>query len=223
MGTGLRSRRAKDISVGRQADYLASWMGAIGLDRAILVGHDIGGGVVQNLAVRRSELAEGLVLTNSISYDSWPVPPVKAISAAGFAVERLPNAVFRRIYGAFIASRHEDRARARESFAEHWPNYEASGSAAAFVRQARSLNVRDTLAIAGAIPNLDLPARLVWGTADPYQQIGYGYRLAYELKAPITRVEGGKHFMPEDHPEEVAAAVNGLLEETAAPGGNTSS
>ena len=27
------------------------------------------------------------------------------------------------------------------------------------------------------------------------------------------KVEGGKHFVPEDHPEEVAAAVNGLLDE----------
>ncbi len=59
-----------------------------------------------------------------------------------------------------------------------------------------------------------MPARLVWGAADQFQKIGYGYRLAYELGASIERIEGGKHFVPEDHPEQVATAVNELLEQT---------
>ncbi len=83
------------------------------------------------------------------------------------------------------------------------------------IRQIRSLDVNDTLALADQIPNIDVPARLVWGAADRFQEIGYGYRLAYELGAPLDRIEEGKHFVPEDHPEEVAAAVNGLLEQTA--------
>ena len=128
---------------------------------------------------------------------------------------RLPDAAFRAVYRAFLAVGHDDRGRARESFEEHWPYYVRAGGAAALVRRTRSLDVRDTLAVAGRIPELDVPARLVWGTADGFQDIGYGYRLAYELGAPIERVEGGKHFVPEDHPEPVAAAVNGLLKETA--------
>ena len=85
------------------------------------------------------------------------------------------------------------------------------------IRQVRSLDVNDTLAIADQIPNLNVPAHLVWGAADQFQKIGYGYRLAHELGAPIERIEDGKHFVPEDHPERVAAAVNELLEQ-AAPG-----
>jgi len=81
------------------------------------------------------------------------------------------------------------------------------------IRQVRSLNVDDTLAIADQIPNLDVPARLVWGAADRFQKIGYGYRLAYELGAPIERIEGAKHFVPEDYPEQVAANVNELLKQ----------
>lgn len=112
---------------------------------------------------------------------------------------------------------HDDRGMARESAAAHRPNYEGAGGAAALVRQARSLHSRDTLEISHRIPELTVPARLVWGAADPFLEIGYGYRLAHELGARIERIEGGKHFVPEDHPEEVAAAVNGLLKEQAAP------
>ena len=214
-GASIEEGWERDISVTKQADYLASWMREVGLESAFLVGHDLGGGVAQILAVRRPELVRGLVLTNSICYDSWPIPSVKAMGAMGPLVERMPNSVFRQVYSTFLHRGHDDREQARESIDEHWPYYEAAGGAAAMIRQVRSLNVNDTLAIADQIPNLDVPARLVWGAADRFQEIGYGYRLAYDLGAPIERIEGGKHFVPEDHPEQVAAAVNELLEQTA--------
>jgi pimeloyl-ACP methyl ester carboxylesterase len=204
-----------DISVAKQADYLASWIREVGLERAFLVGHDLGGGVAQILAVRHPELVRGLVLMNSICYDSWPIPSVKAMGATGSIVEWMPNHAFRLVYRTFLHRGHDNRERARESIEEHWPYYERAGGAAAMIRQVRSLNVNDTLAIADQIPNLEVPARLVWGAADRFQKIGYGYRLAHELGAPMERIEEGKHFVPEDHPEQVAAAVNELLEQRA--------
>lgn len=214
-GASIEEGWDRDISVAKQADYLAAWMRRVDLESAFLVGHDLGGGVAQILGVRYPELVRGLVLANSICYDSWPIPSVKAMGAMGPVVERLPNNVFRYVYATFLRRGHDDQARAKESIGEHWPYYERAGGAAAMIRQVRSLNVNDTLSIASRIPDLDVPARLVWGAADPFQKISYGYRLAYELKAPIDRVEGGKHFVPEDHPERVAASVNALLEQAA--------
>lgn len=221
-GDSIREGLDRDISVARQAEYLAGWMREVGLEGgAVVVGHDLGGGVAQILAVRHPELVQGLVLTNCICYDSWPVTPMKAIRVAGPAFARLPNPVFSRVYAGFLLGGHDDRERWRESILEHRPYYEREGGAVALVRQARSLDVRDTLAIVDRIPDIDVPARLVWGAADKFQEIGYGYRLAYELGASIERVEGGKHFVPEDHPEEVAAAVNELLKQRASAGADS--
>jgi len=169
-------------------------MREIGLDSAVIVGHDLGGGVAQIVAVRTPELVRGLVLTNAICYDSWPIPSVKVMRAAGPLIERLPDAIVRfNLYRGLFLRGHDDRARAKESLAEHWPNYEGAGGAAALVRQVRSLDVRDTLAIADQIPNLDVPARLVWGAADQFQKIGYGYRLAYDLGADRDSRDGPDH------------------------------
>ena len=216
-GASIREGWDRDISVARQAEYLADWMREVGLEAgAIVVGHDLGGGIAQIMAVRLPELVRGLVLTNAICYDSWPIPSVKLMRALGPWVKRLPEPIMRvNLHAGLLLRGHDDRARAKESFAEHWPYYKAAGGAAALVRQARSLDVNGTLAVANQIPNLDMPARLVWGAADQFQKIGYAYRLAYELGAPIERVEGAKHFVPEDHPEEVAAAVNELLKQPA--------
>ncbi len=211
-GASIPEGRDRDVSVAMQAHYLALWMREVGLgDGAVIVGHDLGGGVAQILAVRHPELVRGLVLMNCISYDSWPIAPVRAIGATGGLFGRMPASAFRRFYAAFLRGGHDDKERWRESVSEHLPFYEEAGGAEALVRQARSLDVRDTLGVSAQIPHLDVPARLVWGAADGFQPIGYGYRLAYELGAPMERIEGGRHFVPEDHPEEVAAAVNGLL------------
>lgn len=70
-GASIQEGWDRDISVARQAEYLAGWMREVGLeDGAVVVGHDLGGGVAQILAVRHPELVQGLVLTNCICYDS---------------------------------------------------------------------------------------------------------------------------------------------------------
>jgi pimeloyl-ACP methyl ester carboxylesterase len=215
-GRSIAQGRGRDISVARQADYLVAWLRALGVERAVLAGHDLGGGVVQIAAVRHPDLVAGLFLTNAIAYDSWPIPSVKAMRAAGALVERIPKPVFRRILGGFLRLGHDDQRVAGESIDVHWRNYAQHDGARDFLRQVRSLNVHDTLAVQDALPRLNVPARVVWGAADAFQEVRYGERFARDLGTPLQRIEGGKHFTPEDHPDVIAQALNDLLAEVRA-------
>jgi len=212
-GTSIPAGRDRDISVARQAEYLVAWMDAVGIDSAVLVGHDLGGGVAQIAAVRHPERVRGLVLMNAIAYDSWPIPSVIALQKLAPLLERLPDAAVWPIMAMLMTRGHDDLSRARESLRLHWQPYADArdGAGRALARQVRSLRTQDTLAVADALPRLDLPAALVWGAADRFQQVGYGYRLAHDLGARLERIEGGKHFVPEDHPDRVAAAIRSLL------------
>lgn len=212
-GRSIREGEGRDISVARQAGYLHAWLDALGIERVVLVGHDLGGGVAQIAAVARQERCAGLVLVNSIAYDSWPIPSVKAMRAAGSAVERLPAAAFRPVFAGFLRLGHDDAGVARESIAAHWAPYAATGGPPGFVRQIRSLRTEDTLAVAGDLPTLDVPASVVWGVADRFQQIRYGERLAGDLGATLVRIDGGRHFVPENHPDVVADAVAAVAPE----------
>ncbi|HYY21396.1 MAG TPA: alpha/beta hydrolase [Thermoleophilaceae bacterium] len=205
----------RDISVEAQAGYLRRLLHALGVGRAVLVGHDLGGGVVQIAAVEEPSLCAGLVLTNSIAYDSWPIPSIKLMRMLGPGVARTPTALFRRVFAAFIAQGHDDSARARESAAAHWPGYDHPTGAATFVRQIRSLRTSDTLEVAPRLPGLRLPAGVVWGAADRFQKVSYAERLARDLGADLEKVDRGKHFMPEDHPQEVAETIRKVLERGA--------
>jgi pimeloyl-ACP methyl ester carboxylesterase len=205
----------RDVSVKAQAGQLFRWLDAVGIERALLVGHDLGGGVAQIAAVRRPERVSGIVLCNSIAYDSWPIPSVKAMRAIGGLVERTPPGLFRRLFSFLIHQGHDDGERARESVEAHRPGYAHSDRPAAFVRQIRSLRTEDTLEIADRLPALNAPAAGVWGAADRFQKAKYGRRLAADLRAELTEIPGGKHFMPEDHPDAVAAAVRSVIDRVA--------
>jgi pimeloyl-ACP methyl ester carboxylesterase len=65
-GNSIPAGRDRDISVARQADYLLGWLEQLGVERAVLVGHDLGGGVAQIAAVHQPRRCAGLVLADAI-------------------------------------------------------------------------------------------------------------------------------------------------------------
>ncbi|MBW3584104.1 MAG: alpha/beta hydrolase [Euryarchaeota archaeon] len=210
-GDSIPEGEGRDIGVARQAVHLHAWMDHMGIERAVLAGHDLGGGVAQILAARHPERCSGLFLTNSIGYDSWPIPSVDAMRAMRPLVRRTPETLFRRVHATFIRRGHDDADRAKESHRIHFRPYHEHGGAEAFAHQIDDLDTDDTLAVQHRIPRLDVPARVVWGAADRYQKVAYGERLAADLGVILERIEEGRHFTPEDHPEPVAAAINDIV------------
>lgn len=218
-GDSIPAGEGRDISIDRQADHLLGWLTEIGVDRAVLVGHDLGGGVVQIAATRAPQHCAGLLLTNAIGYDSWPIPSVRTLQRTAALLQRAPDAAVWPMLASLLWRGHDDTAQARSAARLHWRPYAKHGAGRALARQVRSLRTRDTLAVAGRLSRLDVPARIVWGTADQFQKLRYGERLAADLRAPLRRIEGGRHFTPEDHPGVIAAAVNDLLSDVGDPAG----
>jgi pimeloyl-ACP methyl ester carboxylesterase len=210
-GTSIPDGEGRDLGLAAQADRLLRWLDMVGAEAPVLVGHDLGGGVAQIAAVRAPDRFSGLVLTNAVCYDSWPIPSVKAMQRAAPVLRYLPEIALYPSFVQLIHRGHDDRARALESIGVHWQHYVAHGAAPGLMRQVSALRVEDTLAISDQLPSLGLPARVVWGEADRFQKVEYGRRLAADLGTTLQPIPGGKHFTPEDHPEVLAAAVNELL------------
>lgn len=82
-------------------------------------------------------------------------------------------------------------------------------------RQVTALDVQDTIAAQDRLPTLRGPARIMWGVAD-HQRIEYGERFARDLDTTVRRIEGGRHFTPEDHPDVLAQEIRSLAAEVAA-------
>lgn len=225
-GQSISEGRERDISVAQQAEYLASWMQELGIEKAILAAHDLGGGVAQILAVRHPKLCSGLFLTNAIGYDSWPIPSVIAMRKMGSFIRKMPDPMFKAMLLSLFLRGHDDVGKAMDALHVHSHKYVEHDGAAAMIRQMDALDVQDTLAIADKLSSLKIPARLAWGDADQFQKMEYGKRFSRDLNAPLRRIEGAKHFTPEDHPEVIAEEIMALIQtvnaqkgaEKAAPG-----
>lgn len=209
-GASIQEGAGRDISLDRQADYLLGWMDALGIERAVYAGHDLGGGVIQIAAARQPKRCAGLMLTNAVAYDSWPVGPVRLVRRLGWIVGRAPTRVLEPFFRAALKSMHADTLIGKESAELHWAPYAVHGGGEALVRQARSLHVGDTLGIRDRIPALGLPARVVWGADDRFLRLRHGERLARDLGTRARAVPGAGHFTPEDCPEAVAESINEL-------------
>jgi pimeloyl-ACP methyl ester carboxylesterase len=218
-GASIPEGEGRDIGLTAQAERLLRWLDVLDVAAPVLVGHDLGGGVAQIAAVRDPGRFSGIVLTNAVSYDSWPIPSVKAMQRLARALRHLPQVALYPSFVQLVRRGHDDRARALESLGLHWQPYVTHGAARSLMRQVRSLRVEDTLAVADGLPSLGLPARIVWGDADQFQKVQYGRRLARDLGTELRPIAGGKHFTPEDHPQVIADAVNELLVTSGGPGG----
>lgn len=66
--------QSADVSINAQSRMIVQLMDTLGVRRADVVAHDIGGGVAQLIAVHYPEKIKKLVLIDSVCFDSWPIP-----------------------------------------------------------------------------------------------------------------------------------------------------
>lgn len=59
------SRNGHPFALGEAAEHLARWMEQLGLERAALVGHSMGGHIAADLAAARPDLVERLILVDA--------------------------------------------------------------------------------------------------------------------------------------------------------------
>lgn len=218
-GESIPAGRGRDLSVAAQAGYARAFLDAAEVPRAVIVGHDLGGGVAQRLALEAPERVAGLLLIDAIAYDAWPGAIVRAARATTPLTLRLPVAAVRRVFGMLIGLGYADRAARREGAYVHWRPYAANGHDA-LAAQLVSLRTADTAAIAHRLGEIAAPSRVLWGARDPLLPVAVGRRLADDLHAPFMVLPRARHWLPEEHPQEVATALAALLGDLGeGPGG----
>ncbi len=220
LGFGLSDKlpRASDHGLERHADALADLFDALDPARVVLVGQDWGGPLVCALGARRPERVAGLVLGNTsvlaparprgTAFHRFAATPV--VSDLAFRGLGFPLGALHRAQGdpASIAGdvarayrwplrRRADRAgplglaRMVPTRADH-PSLPALRAGEAWAR-----------AFAG-------PAALVWGERDPILGRALARHREALPAAAVTTTAAG-HFLQEEVPEAIAAAIRDVL------------
>lgn len=200
LGTGDSDRPVPaDCSLAAHADRLIGFIDALGLDRFHLVGHDIGGGIAQIIAVRNPDRVATLGLVNTVGYDYWPVQPIVALRTPilrQLAMASLDLGMLRLVIRRAVYNRErltpEIFERIRNEVAE--PN-----SRRAFLNSTRCLNNSDLTVIADDLQNLRIPTLIVRGERDVYLSPEIADRLHREIPGSrMVKVPNAGHFIQLD-------------------------
>jgi len=202
-----------DVSIAAQARLMVGLLDALGIRRADVVSHDIGGGVAQILAVRRPERVRRLVLSNAVCFDSWPIPEFEPLQEPG-AEEQMSLDELSKMLREFLPQGVHDpealTSEAVEMILEPWSSEE--GKRALF-RNLRRLNPEYTRAIADELADLPHETLVLWGREDAFQKPAYAERLRDAIpRAELVWIDAAAHWIMEEKPREVIEAVRGFLD-----------
>jgi pimeloyl-ACP methyl ester carboxylesterase len=197
-------------SVARQAERLAAWLHAIGVDKASFVGHELGGAVALHHAAHHPERVDRLCLVDSVAYDSFPIPLVHHLGQPHAARTMRGPSVTKRLARALEPgfSRPEP-----ELLAGLLAPYSTDVGRLSLARDAAALDCNETMELTGALPRLRIPTLVVWGENDPFQPVSIGRRLAWDLpNAELAVIPGASHFCLVDRPAEVSGRLTQFLD-----------
>jgi len=173
----------------------------LGVDEFAVVGHDIGGGVAQRLALEAP--ARALVLIDSIPIDEEPIEGVRMIQAMdpGDADESFVSNLVEVTLDLGMSKDGRLSAEDLEEYVRPW-----RADPPALVRAARG--IQQAPGSVDDLRGLDIPAMLLWGEDDPYIPPEIGEQLADALsRSTLAVLPGCSHFLTEDAAETVLPIV----------------
>jgi len=213
-----------------QARVVLSVLDALGIERAVLVGYDIGSSIAVQVAREAPERVVGLALGNPMNPAAGPLllaphhrgefwyQDFHQLELATALVDGEPRAV-----AAYL-----------EHFYRHWGGrqeplgpahlaalvraYAEPGAFTASLKWYRSGSSSLPVALAAAegtaapAAPVQVPSAVVWGAADPLFPLAFSEGLEDMLPGhSLTVLDDVGHFVPLEAPAELAAAVRSLL------------
>ena len=204
------SEKPKDpeaLTIRAQAAAMRELLSLLDVEELAIVGHDIGGGVAQLLALEDDLRA--LVLIDSISFDSWPIEGVKMLQEA--RDDQVDEEFVRSLVGVSfeigMAEPERLSAEDREEYVRPW-----LAEPMALVRAARAIDGVGLVGTEGRLSELEARALVVWGEDDPYQPSELAEKLGEVMPgATVALIPGTSHFVTEDAPETVLPLISEYL------------
>ena len=211
LGYGASDKPAEaDLGIKAQSRFLVQALRALNWSGGTLVGHDIGGGIAQLIAVEHPEVTTRLVLVDSIVYDSFPEPGIARLKdpawddilgAPGFDLKKGLIKGFKR------GMVHGDRITSEMIDCYERPFRGVEGRRA-YLRAARALRTEELSSQMDAVEKLKLPTLVVWGSEDVFQPLKSGEHLAHTMpNGQFEVIQQAGHFLPEDAPETLARHI----------------
>src|SRR5450756_2607792 len=223
LGHGDSSTPRGDYSLGAHAGGLRDLLDELGVQRATLVGHSLGGGVALQFAWLFPERVERLVLVSSggLGRELSLLLRVPTMPGVGFMLPVVSSPWVLRGGGALGRQLHRLGMRSAPDLEELWRGYSRLGDVGArraFLATLRTvvdpggqtINATDKLPVMAEIPTM-----IVWGGRDRLIPVRHG--LEAHRAIPSSRLEifpKAGHFPHLEEPRRFAGLLVDFVEQT---------
>jgi pimeloyl-ACP methyl ester carboxylesterase len=223
LGHGESAKPRGDYSLGAFAAGVRDLTMALGIERATVVGHSLGGGVAMQFAYQFPERCERLVLVSSGGLGREVHLLLRAASLPGSELV-LPVIAARRLRDAgLLVARLVERLKLRPAhdiaeIARGYATLSDYGARQAFIHTLRAVidprgqrvSARDRLYLAS-----EMPALILWGTNDPIIPVEHGKAAHEEMPGSrFQAFEGAGHFPQLEEPRAFVKALERFIEST---------
>ena len=200
------------LTLRAHADRVVALLDVLGVASACIVGHGVGGGVAQSLAVHWPARVARLALISSIGFGGWATRDVVLARATLPITRHLPPAWLVSMVRAELERGYDDASRASHSIDRYVRPFATVEGRRALVRHICALDARETASLAPRLGAITCPTMVAWGAMDPFLPLSLGRRLADAMSgATFDVVPAASHFLPEDAPHQVADLLGTLL------------
>jgi pimeloyl-ACP methyl ester carboxylesterase len=213
LGFGRSDRpMQRPMGVRAQADRVVSVFDELSIKEACVVGHGVGGGIAQSIAVRHPARVSHLCLVDSVAFSQWPTVLARLGRALAPAAALLPPSSVLTLLRRELARAYRDPVRAARSIDLFLRPFKGTEGRDALLAHVRALRADETAAIAPKLAALHMPAALLWGRYDKITGLSIGKRLQASIPAAtLSVIDDGGHFTPEEAPRQVADGIAALL------------
>jgi pimeloyl-ACP methyl ester carboxylesterase len=200
------------VDLRAHADRLVALLDHLGINYACLVGHDVGGGIAQSVAVRFPQRVSRLCLVDSVAFDAWPSRGVKLARAMLPLTRHLPPSWILSVVRADLLRGYEDHDRGSHGIDLYLRPFGDAEGRDALMMHLDALDCGETRALAPRLKHIVSPTTILWGGKDPFLPATLGDRLRAAIPgSTLEIVPDAKHFLPEESAHRVASAVGKLL------------
>jgi len=213
LGYGDSDKRLDaDLSIAAQARYVVAFMETIGVHQAAVVGHDIGGGVAQLMAVDEPQRVARLILIDSAVDNNWPVPVIARLKEPAWD-HIMVNIDMRKGLREGLEKGMVTAGRVTDEVVDEWTRpFQDLGGRRAYLRAARALNNRDLVGRSKHIEEIETPTLILWGANDAFLEPRWAEVLQRKFRnSTVEIIDPGGHFLPLDRPEAVVEAITRFL------------
>lgn len=213
LGYGRSDRpQGRPVGVRAHAERVVELLDVLGINFACVVGHELGGGVAQAMAVRWPARVAHLGLVNAVAYDDWPARELRLARAALPLTRHLPPTFLLSLLRRELLRGYAEQETGARSVERYLKPFASADGRDALVEHLLALDPTETAQLAPRLKDLVMPTLVLAGAHDPFLAPSVAERLAADIPgAALEVVPDGRHFLPEDAPRVVADAVARLL------------